>query len=84
MKIDGINVRGNFTWISFQRLLKLFSFMIDFSSSAYFWKHLGGGGEKVSYLSKLFPARIRWFGASIPWAGFYKLSQGPGIIHGNG
>ena len=20
--------------------------MIDFSSSAYFWKHLGGGGEK--------------------------------------
>ena len=46
MKIDGINVRGNFTWISFQRLLELFSFMIDFSSSAYFWKHLGGGGEK--------------------------------------
>ena len=84
MKIDGINVRGNFTWIAFQRLLELFSFMIDFSSSAYFWKHLGGDGEKMSYLSKLFPGRIWWFGTSIPWAGFYKLSQGPRVIQGNG
>ena len=57
MKIDGINVRGNFTWIAFHRVLQLFSFTIDFASSAYFWKHLGGDGKKVSYLSKLFPGQ---------------------------
>lgn len=58
MKVDWINTRGKFSMGSISETSLSFSvFSTDFFFPIHFWKHLGGDGEKLSYLSKLFPAR---------------------------
>lgn len=47
----------NFILVSISETSLGFSdFKMDFSFSVSFWKHLGGDGEKQSYMSELFPA----------------------------
>lgn len=58
MKVDWIKVRGNFYMSCLSETsLSLSVFAMGVSFSVYFWKYLGGAGEKPSCLSKLFPAR---------------------------